>query len=194
MTGLDWFEARTLARNGTAVRRDAWRKWLTFESFVWLITQPVWLEQEYDRRVVQQWDFGSAEFLAHDWTDENWPDGPQPPDPPDPPQPPVPPGGGGNNGGGGNGEPPADERDDSMNTQTHWKVFTVIYRPTPLLLHFARHYATLGFTDIVLAVGELCRGIDWQAIRANAGSAVVHVEPLYHGVFDNGRDTGNTGP
>jgi hypothetical protein len=51
MTGLDWFQARTLARSGTAVRLDAWRKWLTFESYVWLITQPVWEEQEFDRRV-----------------------------------------------------------------------------------------------------------------------------------------------
>ena len=110
MTGLDWFQARTLARGGTAVRRDAWRKWLTFESYVWLITQPVWLEQEYDRRVVQQWDFGSAEFLAHDWTDENWPGGPQPPDPPDPPNPPDPPrppgDDGGDGGDGGGGDPP----------------------------------------------------------------------------------------
>ena len=64
MTGLDWFQARTLARSGTAVRRDAWRKWLTFESYVWLITQPVWETQPFDRRVVQQWDFGAAEFLA----------------------------------------------------------------------------------------------------------------------------------
>ena len=39
MKNLDWFQARTLARGGTAVRRDAWRKWLTFESYVWLITQ-----------------------------------------------------------------------------------------------------------------------------------------------------------
>ncbi len=91
MTGLDWFQARTLARSGTAVRRDAWRKWLTFESYVWLITQPMWETQPFDRRVVQQWDFGSAEFFAHDWTDEVWPDGPQPPDPPDPPKPPDPP-------------------------------------------------------------------------------------------------------
>ena len=112
MTGLDWFQARTLARNGTAVRRDAWRKWLTFESYVWLITQPAWETQLEDRRVVQQWDFGSAEFRARDWTDEPWPGGPQPPDPPDPPQPPNPPrppGGGGGDGGGGdppNPEPP----------------------------------------------------------------------------------------
>ena len=107
MKGLDWFEARTLARNASAVRRDAWRKWLTFESYVWLITQPAWETQIYDRRVVQQWDFGADEFLAHDWTDEPWPDGPQPPDPPNPPQVPNPPGtpggGGGGGGGGGNG-------------------------------------------------------------------------------------------
>lgn len=106
MTGLDWFQARTLARGGTAVRRDAWRKWLTFESYVWLITQPVWEEQEYDRRVAQQWDFGADEFLAHDWTDETWPDGPQPPDPPDPPEPPEPPRPPEPPGDGGGGDPP----------------------------------------------------------------------------------------
>jgi len=112
MTGLDWFQARTLARSGTAVRRDAWRKWLTFESYVWLITQPVWEEQPYDRRVVQQWDFGANEFRASDWTDEPWPGGPQPPDPPDPPQPPDPPRPpeppGDDGGDGGDGDPPVD--------------------------------------------------------------------------------------
>jgi hypothetical protein len=74
--------------------------------------------------------------------------------------------------------------------QTRWKVFAVIYRPTPLLAHFVRHYAALGFTDVVLAAGDLCRDVDWPAIRQVAGDAVVHVEPLYQGVFDNGRDTG----
>ena len=117
MKNLDWFQARTLARSGTAVRRDAWRKWLTFESYVWLITQPVWLEQEYDRRVAQQWDFGAGEFLANDWTDEPWDGGPQPPDPPDPPQPPDPPRppgppGGGGGGGNGGGDPPVDPPSD----------------------------------------------------------------------------------
>ena len=77
-----------------------------------------------------------------------------------------------------------------MNVQSRWKVFTIIYRPTPLLAHFVRHYAALGFTDIVIAASDLCRDIDWFAIRAVAGAATVHVEPLYHGVFDNGRDTG----
>ena len=77
-----------------------------------------------------------------------------------------------------------------MNTQSCWKVFTVIYRPTPLLAHFVRHYAALGFTDIVIAASELCRDVRWPAIREAAGDATVHVEPLYGGVFDNGRDTG----
>lgn len=77
-----------------------------------------------------------------------------------------------------------------MTTQTRWKVFTVIYRPTPLLAHFVRHYARLGFTDIVIAAGDLCRDIDWFAIRNASGTATLHVEPLYQGVFDNGRDTG----
>ena len=115
MKNLDWFQARSVARSGKAVRREQWRKWLTVESYVWLITQPAWDTQLADRRVAQQWDFGADEFLAHDWTDETWPDGPQPPDPPDPPnppdpprppQPPLPPGDGGGGGGGGDPRPP----------------------------------------------------------------------------------------
>lgn len=115
MKALDWFQARSVARAGTAVRRDAWRKWLTFESYVWLITQPAWETQLADRRVAQQWDFGAEEFMATDWTDEPWPDGPQPPNPPDPPQPPdpprppqppLPPGDGGGSNGNGAGDPP----------------------------------------------------------------------------------------
>jgi hypothetical protein len=62
--------------------------------------------------------------------------------------------------------------------QSRWKVFTVIYRPTPLLLHFVRHYAALGFTDIVIAASTLCADIDWDAIRTAAGDAEIHVEPL----------------
>lgn len=76
-----------------------------------------------------------------------------------------------------------------MKIQSHWKVFTVIYRPTPLLAHFVRHYAALGFTDIVIAAADLCRDIDWTAIRAAAAGAQIHVEALYPGVFDNARDT-----
>src|SRR5437016_4126060 len=76
-----------------------------------------------------------------------------------------------------------------MKIQSRWKVFTVIYRPTPLLAHFVRHYAALGFTDIVIAAADLCRDIDWTAIRAAATGAQIHVEPLYSGVFDNARDT-----
>ena len=76
-----------------------------------------------------------------------------------------------------------------MKIQSRWKVFTVIYRPTPLLAHFVRHYAALGFTDIVIAASALCRDIDWSVIRAAAGNAEIHTEPLYPGVFDNARDT-----
>ena len=77
-----------------------------------------------------------------------------------------------------------------MDTQSRWKVFAALYRPTPLLPHFVRHYADLGFTDIVIAASELCHGIDWVLIRDAAGRSAVHIEPLYRGVFDNGRDTG----
>lgn len=73
--------------------------------------------------------------------------------------------------------------------QARWKVFTVIYRPTPLLAHFVRHYAALGFTDIVIAAAERCAGMDWAAVREEAAGAEVHVEPLYGGVFDTVRDT-----
>lgn len=76
-----------------------------------------------------------------------------------------------------------------MKTQSRWRVFTVVYRPTPLLAHFVRHYAALGFTDICIAASDLCRDIDWTAIRADAAGAKIHVEALYGGVFDNGRDT-----
>jgi glycosyltransferase involved in cell wall biosynthesis len=76
-----------------------------------------------------------------------------------------------------------------MKIQYRWKVFTIIYRPTPLLVHFVRHYAALGFTDIVIAASALCAGIDWDAIRTAAAGAEIHIEPLYPGVFDNARDT-----
>jgi hypothetical protein len=76
-----------------------------------------------------------------------------------------------------------------MTIQSRWKVFTVIYRPTSLLVHFVRHYAALGFTDIVIAASTFCAGIDWDAIRTAAGDAEVHVEQLYPGVFDTARDT-----
>ena len=73
--------------------------------------------------------------------------------------------------------------------QQRWKVFTVIYRPTPLLAHFVAHYSRLGFTDIIIAASTLCSGIDWAAIRAAAAPAFLHVEPLYHGIFENSRDS-----
>jgi len=76
-----------------------------------------------------------------------------------------------------------------MKIQSRWKVFTVIYRPTPLLLHFVRHYAALGFTKIVIAASTLCAEIDWDPIRTAAAGAEIHVEPLYPGVFDTARDT-----
>jgi hypothetical protein len=76
-----------------------------------------------------------------------------------------------------------------MKIQSRWKVFTVIYRPTSLLVHFVRHYAALGFTDIVIAASKLCASIDWDAIRTAAAGAEIHVESLYPGVFDTARDT-----
>ncbi len=70
------------------------------------------------------------------------------------------------------------------------KVFTAMYRPTPLLPHFVRHYAFLGFTDIyIAAASEALDGVDWCATTATALPARLHVEPLYEGVFDNSRDS-----
>lgn len=74
--------------------------------------------------------------------------------------------------------------------QERWKVFTIVYRPTPLIPHFVRHYALLGFTDIIIVAGEECSGVDWNEIRAQVPQVEIHIEKLYRGVFDNGRDTG----
>ena len=95
---LSWPQARNIARNELrAVRRDAWRKWLYWRLYVYLISEPV-VSGDPPRageRVVQDFDFATAEFLASDWTDEPW-DGGSPPPPP-------PPGTGGSTGGGTTG-------------------------------------------------------------------------------------------
>lgn len=76
-----------------------------------------------------------------------------------------------------------------MKMQDRWKIFAVLYRPTPLLRHFVRHYAALGFTDLYLIVSAACQDIDWAEVRVGAAPATIHLEPLYDGVFANGRDT-----
>ncbi len=96
MKNLDWFQAHRVARRGRPIRREEWRKWLTYEG-IWPITQPQ-IEstsnepgQEARRAVAQNFDFASAEFNASDWTDEPWNGGVRPPD--NPHGDPVPPNG-----------------------------------------------------------------------------------------------------
>jgi hypothetical protein len=113
---LNWFQARALARQGSAIRREAWRKWLLRPVYTWFIHETaypnevivvpkggsvvapivppppiIWWNNAVAgesavattgvavRRVVQNYDFGSAEFLAWDWTDEPWDGGSFPP-------------------------------------------------------------------------------------------------------------------
>ncbi len=92
---LSWFEARDLARTGRAIRRDAWRRWITFGPAL-AFTERIDEDGDALRYVVLNEEFRAAEFLAHDWTDEPWPDGPPEP----PPRPPRGGGGGFRSGGG----------------------------------------------------------------------------------------------
>ncbi|MEI9898420.1 MAG: hypothetical protein WDN28_32325 [Chthoniobacter sp.] len=75
MKNLNWFQARDLAQTkGRAVRREAWRKWLYYTPwYLWFIAQTDASSVQH-RWVVKNGDFGAAEFLAIDWTDEPWPD------------------------------------------------------------------------------------------------------------------------
>lgn len=62
--GLSWLAARALLASGSYVRRERWtdkRLFLTAGGLVWVDASP--------SRVVQDGDFGRAEFLANDWTD-----------------------------------------------------------------------------------------------------------------------------
>lgn len=127
MKNLTWFQARALARQGKAIRREAWRKWLTRTVALW------WLDRKLDgteqRHVVINSEFKAAEFMAKDWTDEPWDATPAPT--PTDPLPPAAPGGGswgtipnppdpisiyqppGPGGGGGGSTPPGDPSDRS---------------------------------------------------------------------------------
>lgn len=77
MKNLTWFEARALARLTRAVRREQWRKWLLWRSYVWMIHEVI--EGVESLRVARAEDFGAGEFLAKDWTDEVRTDGSRPP-------------------------------------------------------------------------------------------------------------------
>ena len=71
---LNWFQARTLARNGSNIRRDAWRRWLRFSrtTYLWFIYTPPSADIAEETHVVLNRDFMDFEFLASDWTDEPW--------------------------------------------------------------------------------------------------------------------------
>ncbi len=71
---LNWFQARTLARNGSNIRRDAWRRWLKFSrtSYLWSIYTPLSADVTEETHVALNKDFTDFEFLANDWTDEPW--------------------------------------------------------------------------------------------------------------------------
>ncbi len=82
--GLDWFQARALARlQGRRIRREAWRKWLRYDAgvYLWYHYQPPGqttflggVQQSIPEalHVVRASEFQAAEFLALDWTDEDW--------------------------------------------------------------------------------------------------------------------------
>jgi hypothetical protein len=76
---LNWFQARSLARNGRNIRREAWRRWLRFSrsTYLWFIYTPPSADVAEETHVVINVDFTDFEFLANDWTDEPWD---QPPD------------------------------------------------------------------------------------------------------------------
>ncbi len=71
---LNWFQARALARNGSNIRRDAWRRWLKFSrsTYLWFIHTPQSADVAEETHVVLNRDFTDFEFLANDWTDEPW--------------------------------------------------------------------------------------------------------------------------
>src|SRR5882757_736911 len=75
-----------------------------------------------------------------------------------------------------------------MPRQTRWIVFTVLIRSTPLLAHFVRHYAALGFTDCVIAVHPECPAPDWDYLAALSPLAL-HREKCYKSVSTGGRDS-----
>ena len=64
---LNWFQARTLAFQGSKIRREAWKEWIYYATSLWFHNQ----EAETDHVVVAA-EFKRGEFLANDWTDEPW--------------------------------------------------------------------------------------------------------------------------
>jgi hypothetical protein len=62
--------------------------------------------------------------------------------------------------------------------QTSWKLFSVVIRATPLLPHFVRHYASIGFTDWIVAVHPSCQHMDWKSLAALSPMRI-HREACY---------------
>ncbi len=67
MRNLNWFQGRDIAKTGSRIRREAWRKWLDYTKSLWFMDELL-----DGRHCVINADFKRAEFLATDWTDEPW--------------------------------------------------------------------------------------------------------------------------
>jgi hypothetical protein len=76
---LTWFEARALARQGKAIRRESWTKWLVRGPALWYIST-VDEDDVETRTVVLPGDFKVADFMANDWTDAALAGGGTPPE------------------------------------------------------------------------------------------------------------------
>jgi len=84
--GLTRAQAEVLARQGKAVRRDAWRRWLLFSAWsrtFFEVLPPDGETPEVVRTALSvsatggspdqsNFTFSQADSLAHDWTDESW--------------------------------------------------------------------------------------------------------------------------
>ncbi|MEJ7605161.1 MAG: hypothetical protein WKF37_02595 [Bryobacteraceae bacterium] len=71
--------------------------------------------------------------------------------------------------------------------QQRWFLFCVLHRVSPLLPHFLRHYAGLGFTDLVLAVHEDAGKLDVQG-HPESHPPTLHLERCYPGIQTGARD------
>jgi hypothetical protein len=65
-SGLNWQQARALAKQGQLVRRSLWSDWLMYQGGVWFISPDGTFSAA--TKVVRNYQFGRAEFLAQDWT------------------------------------------------------------------------------------------------------------------------------
>ena len=82
MTNMNWQQAfaEATAQPGRKVRRTGWQHWLFYDAstFVWMMdyseapTADVCPEGWPVKHVVLNSEFGAQEFLASDWTDEDW--------------------------------------------------------------------------------------------------------------------------